>query len=256
HGGKTPSMIERAGGEYWNMSHRTFDPARVLFRADLEARSFRARGESIYPGKIIVIRGGSFFAHAVEDADLDLSREGIMGIAFWGCFEKWSTGLVRTEPVDSEKSVLVISGRDHVFTVGVPLIDTWVARADAFRGLLIGRTRSFGGIPLTEDRSFAAAVEVARVIRLSAVHLLTGPPRSHRQVLLAMAMITDIEILTAEVLTAAIRELLASSEAWKESVEAAEAAEGVATIEDVRPTMQELVGAIGFSSYTFKRIRL
>lgn len=226
----------------------------VPHNINLEAQMFRMADHDVYPGKIMVIRAGSFAMHPVDDESFDQTREGIRGISFWGAFPEWQRGLVRIEDGESTRSALMISAEEYRPPLGVPSLDTWIARADTLRAFIKGRFWSFGSPPLSGQQMHAAAVEVGRVSRLAAIQLLkTAPPDQH-SVLRALARIADAAKPTPAILTDAIQELIASVQLWEHSGHAAKPP-GTQPITDVLPAGRDLVNATGISPDTFRRIR-
>lgn len=222
----------------------------LAFRADLNVRAFRAKGLDIYPGRIMVTRVGSFVMHPIDDGDFDQTKERIMGVSIWGPFSEFKPGLVSIDPVNNSRFVAIISGEEYRPPVGVPLIDTWIARADTLRvAKSTGVLQTFGAEKLIlPEYQIAAVNEIGRVVRDSAVRLLNAAPEDQRYALLAMATILDIEKPSAKILTAAIRELTASAPAWKKRLSPVMQA-------GARPTQLDLIESVGCSDDTFRNVR-
>lgn len=189
--------------------------AEQLRRARLEARFFRARGELVYPGRLVVLRAGSFLTHPVDDDAFDLPTERIMGIAIWGAFAQCKPGMALVEEEPARKFAAIIAGETRRPSTGVGRIDAWIARADALRKLRSGGVAAPGGIPLTRNQLIASVGEIESVVRESAIALIENCPCDQRAALLALARVADTQHPQQDELTPAILELNATAPAWK-----------------------------------------
>lgn len=214
------------------------------------ARSFRARGEAVYPGRLLVLRADSFAVHPVDDNAFDPATEKMMGIAIWGACDEWTMGMVQVEDGLAGRSVPLIAGELDRPRTGVSKVDAWIARADALRALRRGTVEAFGEIPLTKSQLIASAEEVEMIVRESAIELLNTVPRDQRPALLALAFVADTQHPQDGHLTAAIIELTASAPAWK-----VPAIDDNGRTKSTAPTMRDLASEAGISDDTFRRIR-
>ncbi len=177
----------------------------------LEVGLFR-HTEQIYPGKLLVIRDGSWMHHAVEDHEFDPHRERLMGIAIWKPLPEFAPGLVMVESDRGEAFVAIVAGESNRPQVGDPIIDAWITRADALRKLQRGNPVSYGPVPLTPLQLSAATYEVSQRVRESALGLLNYLRGAERESLLAIARIADVERPSDDDLTGGINELLLLAE--------------------------------------------
>ena len=122
--------------------------------------------------------------------------------------------MVRVEEGPEGKSAPLIGGDDQRPSSGVPLIDAWIARADALRCVRRGYFRAFGPLPLTPLELQASVEEVTKIVREKAKDLLKIAPRDQRDLLLSLAKVVDQPTPNDQALTEAIRELLAASAVW------------------------------------------
>lgn len=210
--------------------------AQELWQVQAEAQLFRWRGEPVYPGRLLVLRGESFAVHPVDDVEFNPATERIMGIAIWGACAEWTSGMVRVEDGPTGKSAPVIAGESNRPSTGVGRVDAWIARADALRKLRRGTVVSFGGIPLTRVQLIASVGEVETIVRESAIALLQNAPGDQRPALLALARVADKEHPQDDELTSAILELTASASAWVIPVKSADANDPVDERTDRRTT--------------------
>ncbi len=190
------------------------DVGEELWRIQAEAQGFRSRGEAIYPGRLLVLRGGSSCVHPVDDDAFDPRTECLMGVAVWGPCADFALGMVRFEDGPAGRFVPLVAGEASRPSTGIGSIDAWIGRADALRKLWRGTAVAFGAIPLTQSQLMASVGEIERVVRKSAVALLRNAPRDQRPVLMALAQVADAEHPEDERLTTAILELMASAPAW------------------------------------------
>ena len=150
--------------------------------------------------------------------------------------------MARVEDGPDGRYAAFIAGDTERPATGVPLIDTWIARADALRSLRRGRIATANPVPLTSTDLIAAAEEVSRVTRESTVKLLQAAPPDQRPALLALAAVADMQVPDDTCLTAAILELLASSVAWRGLTSGTSADAGEAPAEDAGEPASGTVG--------------
>jgi hypothetical protein len=197
------------------------DP-QALWHVQAEARSFAARREAVYPGRLLVLRGGSFASHPVDDGDFNPAVERIMGIAVWGACAEWKLGMVRVEEGPDGRSAPLIAGEANRPSTGVGRVDAWIARADALRKVRCGTAVAYGAIPLTQNQLIAAVGEIEKHVREAAIALLQNAPSDQRPALLALARVADAQHPLNDELTTAILELTASAPSWKNAASSAD----------------------------------
>jgi hypothetical protein len=181
---------------------------------EVVARLFRAGGDAVYPGVVIVMRSDSFHFHPVADHAVDVRAERIMGIATWGAQPEFEIGCVAVPDGPELRYAPVIAGDVKRPTTKIGRIDAWIARADALRCLRRGRVNVFGRVPTPEPQLGAAVLEIERIVRESAMALLLDAPPGSQRSADALAVVADSTILDDVVLTSAILTLLADSTAW------------------------------------------
>ncbi len=184
-------------------SRRPTDPAaeQVMARAAM----FRASGASVYPGVLLVIRGGSFALHPVEDAHFDPDRDSIVGVAMWGIESR--EGTANEAPSEEGQVPLIAVDRDRPRT-GLPVADAWIARADVARRILAGATGEPIGInPAVEA---AATSQVISTVRAQAIGVIAALPLTTTSARSAIARVSDSDRPSVELLDAAIQALLAA----------------------------------------------
>lgn len=193
------------------------DDGQHRFDLMVQARAFRHAGQPVYPGRILVERDGTFASPPVDDDAFDPSTERILGIAMWGPRDEWYPGYAKFEEGEKGRSVPMIAGDMDRPTTGIPLVDTWIARADALRGLLRGTVTTVGGPALTALQLRASAEEVVRLVRETALALIARAPAATRPTLLALSAVADAEMPTDIQISTAIQELLVAAQQWKKS---------------------------------------
>ncbi|GDX99999.1 hypothetical protein LBMAG48_24030 [Phycisphaerae bacterium] len=201
------------------------DASEGAARAEAEARGFRARGEAIYPGRLLVIRADSYGIQPADDGAIDPATDRILGIAAWGASVELKPGMVRVEG----GYVSLVSGEIDRPQTGVPKVDSWVARADALRKLRRGRVEMFGRMSLTQAQLDASVREIEDLVRGSAISLLQGAPANERPALVTLARVADVTHPDDDTLTAAILELTISAAAWARKGDGVVLRNGLAT---------------------------
>jgi len=181
---------------------------------DLQARIFRAKGMDVYPGKILVLRGGSWGLQAIEDEQFDCNIEHLVGVSLWGPLPKFVSGTVLLEPKDMNLFCIPLIGDSDRKPLCIPLLDTWIARADALRKLIQGTASTYGPIPLSDEQIFAGAKEIYKAIRERAAILIKKMPSGQDEVTFALARIVDASDPSAEMLTDAIVNLVTTIPTW------------------------------------------
>lgn len=139
--------------------------------------------------------------------------------------------------------------------LGIPLLDTWIARADALRKLMEGTASSYGPIPLNDEQIIAGAEEIYRAVRHRCVYLIRAMPPGQENAAIALARIADAVVPTPELLTSAIENLIVSAPTWS-----TESREFVSAALDASarpyPVARDLQEAANISSKIFRTIRI
>lgn len=220
---------------------------------DVQARIFRSRGMAVYPGKILVTRGGSWGLHAIEDRDFVSTNEHIVGVSLWGPLPAYTLGTAFLEPQSRGQFCVPVIGDPDREPVDIPLLDTWIARADALRGLMLGTASSYGPPPLSDGQVHAAGMEIFKAIRNRAVALLKVMPVEDKDVNMALAKVVDASSPETELLTNAIQQLITSLKSWsaesKQSI-----VEKLDAVKESHPSARELREVANISNSIFRSI--
>lgn len=184
------------------------------WNARLAAMGFRARHEAVYPGKLLVLRGGSSAANPVDDEAFDPSKEAIFGIAIWGAEAEFKPGMAKVENRPNGKCAPFLATDDHRPSTGIGLVDGWICRANVLRGLRQGTSHNYGGIPLTSHQLTASTAAIEAVVRETAMRMIRSAPKDDRSGLRALARVADTEHPSDAELSAAIEEVIVNASSW------------------------------------------
>lgn len=224
------------------------------FPADIEAASFRSRNMVVYPGKVLVVRADEFALQPIEDEELRYETDSMIGVSLWGPLKEYAPG---TAALGDSKvpqycvSILGDVGRD---VLGTPILDTWIARADVLRWLILNQAQSFGQIPLRDDQIIAGALEIYKLVRSRAVQLVRFVPPGHDSVKMALAKVADSPKPGPQMLTEAILHLMAFYPSLS-SDEHHAVTRGFAEISNAYPTSRDLLNHADIKPKSFQRIR-
>jgi hypothetical protein len=200
-------IAEKSGARYpTSLEGRPGHPT-----AEAQARAaFRARGAEVYPGVLLVLGAKDRLLHPVKDSSHTPECEQIVGVAAWGTSSEPGGG-VGVKSRDAGGSVRVLHGDMRRPKSGVGVIDAWIARAEALRGVYLG-----GPTPIHDPADAGAAVEeIAQVVRTSAKDLVDICPPKTASLRRLLAEVACVQPLSAALLKKTATALFAAAPAWK-----------------------------------------
>ncbi len=160
--------------------------------------------------------GNSCFARPVADGDYKPKSEPNLGVAMWGSQTEWVPGLIRVEGGLEGRCAPQLSGERNRPVLGVGRVDAWITRADVVRKLLVRDPAAFSEfLPLAPVQIVAAAGEIIKVTRDSAIELIRHAPSSLQGKLTAISRLIDTSAPTEQLLTDAVLELVGNFQAWE-----------------------------------------